>query len=181
MSNNIIKYLEYAEKNQLAGTMTELVIWGAVELMRTNDKLSGFVGSDGIYHWNEKACAIVVKQEDGVLLLPTIKANKKYDPAQIADLLFDLKRGVVTKSLGPENFSGGGLVVSILENSWLTGFNAIPVPHTSFALAISGPHLQGGSKYISITLTYDHCYVDGNDASSILFDYINILKNVDKF
>ena len=177
----LIKYLEYAEKNQLAGTMTELVIWGAVELMRTNDKLSGFVGSDGIYHWNEKACAIVVKQEDGVLLLPTIKANKKYDPAQIADLVFDLKRGVVTKSLEPENFSGGGLVVSILENSWLTGFNAIPAPHTSFALAISGPHEQGGSKYISITLTYDHCYVDGNDASSILLDYINILKNSDKF
>ena len=174
-------YSEYAEKNQLAGTMTELVIWAAVELMRTNDKLSGFVGSDGIYHWNEKACAIVVKQEDGVLLLPTIKANKKFDPAQIADLVFDLKRGVVTKSLEPENFSGGGLVVSILENSWLTGFNAIPAPHTSFALAISGPHVQGGSKYISITLTYDHCYVDGNDASSILFDYINILKNVDKF
>jgi pyruvate/2-oxoglutarate dehydrogenase complex dihydrolipoamide acyltransferase (E2) component len=177
----LIKYLEYAEKNQLAGTMTELVIWGAVELMRTNDKLSGFIGSDGIYHWNEKACAIVVKQEDGVLLLPTIKANKKYDPAQIADLVFDLKRGVVTKSLEPENFSGGGLVVSILENSWLTGFNAIPAPHTSFALAISGPHEQGGSKYISITLTYDHCYVDGNDASSILLDYVNILKNSDKF
>ena len=177
----LIKYIEYAEKNQLAGTMTELVIWGAVELMRTNDKLSGFVGSDGIYHWNEKACAIVVKQEDGVLLLPTIKANKKYDPAQIADLVFDLKRGVVTKSLEPENFSGGGLVISILENSWLTGFNAIPAPHTSFALAISGPHEQGGSKYISITLTYDHCYVDGNEASSILLDYINILKSSDKF
>lgn len=177
----LTKYLEYAEKNQLAGTMTEIVIWGAVELLRTNDKLSGFVGPDGIYHWNEKACAIVIKQEDGVLLLPTIKANKKYDPAQIADLVFDLKRGVVTKSLVPENFSGGGLVVSILENSWLSGFNAIPAPHTSFALAISGLHEQGGSKYISITLTYDHCYVDGNDASSILRDYINILKNSDKF
>ncbi len=172
------KYRKLAEKNQLAGTLTELVMWAGIELVRTNEHINGFVRDGQIYKWKKKALAMVVRAENDTLLLPTIKTkDKPQTPFEIADQFMNLKRRIVTRKLSPEDLEGGGLLMSILEEREIHGFNALLAKNMSFALAISGPFSSFGKEHISITLTYDHKYVGGHVAATILKDYIDILKS----
>ena len=89
-------YESYTLKNQLTGNLTELCMWGALELLRQKPFLAHFVHQDYLYEWKTKALSLVVKQEDGNLLIPTLKVTQDpQNPGQVAENFLEIKQKIV--------------------------------------------------------------------------------------
>ena len=114
------RYEKYAESNQLAGNLTELCIWAATELLRSNEIIPHYVYENILYRWREPALAVVIKNENGNLLLPTIKtSNEKLSLEDTAEIFLGIKKKIVTNKLSAKDMDGGGLLIPFWSNQSL--------------------------------------------------------------
>ncbi len=168
------RYQKHAEDQGLAGNLGELVLWAALEWLRAEPNLAGFVDQDGRYRWRQPAIAVVVQKPDGALILPTLKPTDGDTPGAVAESFLEVKRRIAGDTLRGRDFEGGGVVLSIIESPRAASFQALPLPHMSFALAVAGP--GGDDASISATLTYDHRYTGGAEATRLLERFAAILE-----
>lgn len=170
-------YVEWAEENELAGTLFEWLLWTCQLWASKENTLFQMLSEHHLMEWNPKAISLVMRKEDGHLILPTLPCSQPLSPRDASDHLYYLKKRLVCDELTADDFKGGGLLLSVLENADIQTFQALPAPDHSFALAINDFKGAKNQPSLSLTLTYDHRLVTGFDAAKLLNDYCDLLQN----
>lgn len=176
ISETLGSYKKYSIGHGLAGTAQELVIWAVLEWVRQNAVLSRFLWQGQVFHWDPAGVVLVLEWED-TLFLPVIRVKECQAPVEdTSQINYDLKRKVIARKLGAADFVGGGVVLSLLENSDVKAFNAIPSPSNSYALAVSVNETVDSSR-LSLTFTYDHRLINGLQAANLISELSRIIKS----
>jgi hypothetical protein len=172
------RYKDYARSLGLRGGLMELALWAVLKLAQTEDSLFGYIWDGRLHSWGDRAVKVVFNNE-GVLQVPSFSVGDE-DPSLVAvsKRIVETQRRIVTNTMTALDHKGGGPVLSVISDSWLHGFNALPLPKHSVAFAVAGPSKLLSGQVLPITLTYDHQYIDGSHASKILGQYVNIMSKV---
>ncbi len=176
-----------AEKAGVKVTPLPFILKACAIALKANPKVNASLHSDGesIVYKNYVHIGIAVDTPAG-LMVPVVRDVDKKSIFELAAETAELAQKAKERKLQPKEMQGGSFTVSSLGAMGGTGFTPIVNTPESAILGVSRMDIKpvwNGEKFkprkmLPISLSYDHCMVNGADAGKFMVMLNSLLSDI---
>lgn len=157
-------------------TVTDMFSLAVVKTLKVNPKFNARTSDKGIHQYKHINLGIAVSLEDG-LVVPVIRNAHVMGLSEISENTRNIAEGARNNSLNPDSYKEGTFTISSLGKTVVRSFNPIINYPEVAILGVGGMYTIHDTKYIDLSLSFDHRVVDGYPATQFMDTLVSMIEN----
>ena len=166
----------YIEQKRNYITFLSVIICGLAKGLVRHEIFNSYRDGNKIHIYDDVNVGVVIALEKNISVA-IIKEADKLNPAKVTKELLRIRKELLGKKSNPDDFSGGTMTVSAMDHTEITSF--VPIVHPDQAAVLAIPKIQSKivldknnlvckEQFINLGLSFDHSYLDANQANTFL-------------
>lgn len=185
-ADRLVEYRRECRESQVRPlpSINDLLVWLAARQLCQEPRLNATWTTDGVWLYQPVHLAIAIDTQNG-LLAPIVRNADRLSLPEIVSATRDLVDRTRAGKLNSSELVGGTFTVTNLGMLDVDHFNPIINEHQSAILGIGrlsrepvvdGEEIRVGNV-LGLSLTFDHCVIDGAPAARWLHDFAQVIEN----